>query len=96
MKRMAFVSRHSPTEAQLALAAAHGYELVHVGDRDGFALDPSEFADFEAVAVVHAAAAARLLIAGVPVAVFRNGNRAPEGAPPLFEAVDLVIYGLEL
>ena len=92
MKRMAFVSRHAPTEAQAALAAAHGYELVPVGDRDGFTLDPSELAAYDAVAVVHAAAAARLLIAGVPVAVFRNGNRAPEGAPPQFEAVGLEVY----
>jgi hypothetical protein len=92
VKSLAFVSRHAPTEAQSALAAAHGYELVPVGDRDGFALDPSEFSGYDAVAVVHAAAAARLVLSGVPVAVFRNGNRAPEGAPPQFEAVDMVIY----
>jgi hypothetical protein len=82
MKRMAFVSGSAPTKAQTALAAGLGFKLVYVGDRDGFALDPSEFRGYDAVAVGHADAVARLLMAGVPVAVFRDGNGAPEGAPP--------------
>jgi hypothetical protein len=82
MKRMAFVSGSAPTKAQTALAANLGYQLVPVGDRDGVNINPSEFRGYDAVAVGHPDAVARLLMAGVPVAVFRDGNGAPEGAPP--------------
>jgi hypothetical protein len=50
--KLAFVSRHAPTWQQTALAAAHGYELVHVGQTDGFALDPVEFARCGSMAIV--------------------------------------------
>jgi hypothetical protein len=50
--KLAFVSRHAPTWQQTALAAAHGYELVHVGGTDGFALDPVEFARCGSMAIV--------------------------------------------
>lgn len=56
--KMAFISRHTPTDRQTELAAEQGYELVHVGDCDAFSVDPSfvhEKGPFEAVAVDHPA-----------------------------------------
>ena len=38
---MAFVSRHAPTNEQVALAAEQGFILHHVGDADAFAVCPS-------------------------------------------------------
>lgn len=93
MKMMAFVTRHSPTDQQRQLAKEQGYDLVWVGDRDAFTINPLEFEKYDAVAVVHAASAMRLLTSGFVVGIFENANRAPEGEKPTFEAVALHIYG---
>lgn len=37
---VAFISRHAPTARQIELADEAGIELVHVGDADGFTVDP--------------------------------------------------------
>jgi hypothetical protein len=99
MKKMAFVTRHAPTEGQIKLAAKAGFELIGVGDCDAFTGQLPQ--GFDAVAVVHAAAALRLLNGadgqvGAVVAVFENGNRAPEGAKPQFEAVALHVYSVQV
>lgn len=96
--KMAFISRHTPTHRQHELAAEQGYELLHVGDCDAFSVDPGfvhEKGQFEAVAVVHPAAALRLAPSFF-VGVFENANRAPEEQPPRFEAVALHIFNLIL
>lgn len=94
--RFAFISRHTPTPAQFTLAEQQGIELVHVGDADAFTVSPSwvyERGAFEGVVVVHPAAALRL--AGTfLIGVFENANRAPEGAPPQFEAKSLHIFDM--
>ena len=93
---MAFISRHEPTPRQIELAAEQGFELVHIGDHDAFTVGP-EFVHgagaFEAVAVVHPAAALRLA-PDFFVGVFQNANRAPVGQPPQFEAVALHVFNL--
>lgn len=91
---MAFISRHVPTERQIQLAKQKGFELVHIGDADAFAVGPGFVhakGPFEAVAVVHPAAALRL-IPHFMVGVFENANRSPEGQPPKFEAVSLHVW----
>ena len=94
--RFAFISRHTPTPAQFTLAEQQGIELIHVGDADAFTVSPSwvyERGAFEGVVVVHPAAALRL--AGTfLIGVFENANRAPEGAPPQFEAKSLHIFDM--
>lgn len=93
MKKLAFISRHNPTPEQISLAQAQGFELIHVGDRDGFTAPVAEFsADFDGVVVVHAAAALRYIDANRLVGVFENGNRAPEGAHPSFVAKALHFF----
>lgn len=91
---MAFISRHTPTQQQIELAAKEGFELVHIGDADAFKVGPGFVHDkgpFEAVAVVHPAAALRL-IPHFMVGVFENASRSPEGQPPKFEAVALHVW----
>lgn len=104
MQKFAFISRHVPTAEQIALAAERRIELVHVGDRDAFTVEASEFArrwneadgkyegEFSGVVVVHPAAALRLLTVNTAVGVFENGNRAAEGEKPQFFAKALHIY----
>jgi hypothetical protein len=96
--RFAMISRHAPTEGQIALAAREGIELAHVGDADAFTvgpyfLDGHDDGPFEGAVVVHPAAALRLS-GSFLVGVFENANRAPEGAPPQFSAKALYIYDL--
>ncbi|MFA7168853.1 MAG: hypothetical protein WC096_08130 [Sphaerochaetaceae bacterium] len=94
--RFAFISRHTPTHEQISLAEQQGIELIHVGDADAFTVSPSwvyERGAFEGVVVVHPAAAMRLS-SSFMVGVFENANRAPEGAPPQFEAKSLHIFDM--
>lgn len=94
LHRFAFISRHTPTQVQFELAAQYHIELVHVGDTDAFTVTPewvAEKGDFNGVVVVHPAAALRLVPHYI-VGVFENSNRAPEGAPPQFEAKRLELW----
>ena len=100
--KFAFVSRHTPTQGQVDLAAAKGIELVHVGDADAFTITPewvkvsdAQAAEFVGVVVVHPAAALRLA-PFYPVGIFENANRAEPGQPPQFEAVSFHLYNLNL
>jgi len=91
---MAFISRHTPNKKQVELAKEKGFDLIHVGDADAFSVGPGFVHDkgaFEAVAVVHPAAALNLIPHFI-VGVFENANRASEGQPPKFEAVALHIW----
>lgn len=94
MKKMAFISRHNPTPGQFNLAKTQGFDLVPVGDADAFAVSPEwvrNKGEFEAVAVVHPAAALNL-VKNFTVGVFENANRAPEGERSQFEAVALHVW----
>ena len=96
MKRMAFISRHTPTVDQYRLANEHGYTLIPVGDMDAFAVTSEKVetaagGKVDAVVVVHPAAALRL-ITMFDVGIFKNENRAPEGERP--SSTELVVYGL--
>lgn len=44
MRNFAFISRHTPTQGQIDLAAVQGIRLLHIGDLDGFSIDPDEVA----------------------------------------------------
>lgn len=93
-KKFAFISRHVPTAGQVELAARASVELVHVGDRDGFTVDPTEFDGFDGVVAVHLAAGLNCFGRGLAVGVFNNVNRAPVGQPPQFHATALHIYAV--
>ena len=93
LEKFAFISRHVPTDSQVRLALEKGIELIYVGDRDGFKIDPSEFiaADVRGVVVVHAQAALTCFKYGFSIGVFNNINRAPIGEKPVFETTELFI-----
>jgi hypothetical protein len=105
--KMAFISRHSPTQSQKDLAQKAGYELIHVGDLDGFkfkvysplvlkdgqTIGQDSSHNFKAVAVVHAGLALKF-IPHVPVALFENQLRPVEGGEPTFQTTSMVIYEL--
>jgi hypothetical protein len=94
MKKFAFISRHTPTPEQHALAQAKGIELIPVGDMDAFtvqAWNVNKIGDFCGVIVVHPATALRLC-KYYEVGVFENENRAPEGERPTFIAKALHLY----
>lgn len=101
MQKFAFISRHEPTENQIAMAADHGIELIHVGDGDAFSMSPSFVVEagkrldvtFEGAVVVHPAAALRLARCFI-IGVFENANRAPAGEKPQFEAKALHLFDL--
>jgi hypothetical protein len=44
MQNFAFISRHAPTAGQIALAAEQGIALLHIGDMDGFTVEPEAVA----------------------------------------------------
>ncbi len=95
MAKMAFISRHTPTAEQTALAAEQGFDLIHVGDVDAFApmawgvVDSHPAGPFQAVACVHPWLALKLANQGFAVGVFENANRSPEGEKPQFYAKKL-------
>ena len=92
----AFISRHTPTERQIELAAEQGIEVVHIGDLDAFTADVGAVmrrGPFEGVIVVHPAAAMRLAHC-LYIGVYENASRAPEGGKPQFEAAALHVYDL--
>lgn len=93
-KKFAFVTRHAATDDQIEMAIGMGIELVHVGDRDAFTLDPTEFAQpkYDGVIVVYPAAALRCRVFGLNVGIFNNVNRAAVGEKPQFKAESLFIY----
>ena len=95
--KYAFLSRHTPTQEQHALAMDQGITLVHKGDQDAFSKDlPNELRKlqldgYRGIVCVHALIAMKALKMGLNVGVFENSNRAPEGAPPSFLATALVV-----
>ena len=94
MKQVAFISRHAATAEQNALANAQGFNLVAVGDMDAFSVTPVMVYDmgkFDAVCVVHPAAAMRLQ-AHFDVLIFENGTRPSEGGAPSFFAKALHVF----
>lgn len=92
-KKMAFISRHVPTKDQKVLAKIKGYDLIHIGDRDAFTVKPDDpsLQGIDAVAVVHPAAALRL-IQHFDVGVFENNSRMSENGVPTFSAGTLHIW----
>ena len=99
MMKFAFISRHTPTKEQHAIAALKGIELIHVGDMDAFTADFTTLPKVVGVVVVHPAAAMKAAAHHYLVGVFENANRAAEGEKPTFEAHALHVYqtnGFEL
>lgn len=94
MLKLAFISRHEPTQKQREFAEKAGIELDYVGDRDAYTFDPEEFSHYNGCVVVNAIMALRLLNY-TDVAVFENVNRAAEGEPPKFESGPLRLYTLD-
>lgn len=100
MKRLGFISRHTPTADQVRLASEQGYTLVQLTDVDAFSpmsqwssvVKQAIGSDYEGFIVVHPALAIRLLAAGKVVGVFENAQRAAEGGKPTFEAKALHIF----
>lgn len=103
MKRLAFISRHAPTQEQIQLANSLGYEIVHVGDVDAFApgLLPvvnDKVKGFDAMAADHP----NILLSqafghygekGLPCWVFEeNGSRPVEGGKQEFFCKGVVIW----
>jgi hypothetical protein len=94
--QFAFISRHTPTPEQVALAAAQEIELIPIGDTDAFSVQPGfvyEAGPFEGVVVVHPAAAMRLC-SNFLIGVFENATRPGEGDKPQFVAKSLHIYDM--
>jgi len=99
MKNFAFISRHEPTAEQVAMAAAQGIYLHHIGDCDAFTVTPDFVIDeitpmqFQGVVVVHPAAAMRLC-SHFAIGVFKNANRSAPGQPPQFFPKSFHVYDL--
>jgi hypothetical protein len=96
MQRFAFLSRHTPTEVQIALAQEQDIEIIPVGDSDAFSVSlcwMDKEGDFDGVIVVHPAAAMRLCSSYL-IGVFENASRAPVGEKPTFGAVALHIFDM--
>lgn len=97
MRTMIFISRHTPTPAQIEIAENNNFNLVHVGDMDAFSPDllgriEKELAvnDAAFVCCVHPMIAMKAIDAGaVGVGMFENAARAAEGEKPTFDAVAL-------
>jgi len=105
MKRLAFISRHAPTQEQIDLALKLEHEIVHVGDVDAF--DPGflstvadRIAGFDAVAAVHPNILLTQALSysggtGLPCWVFENGSRPVEGGKPQFFCKGVIIWKQE-
>lgn len=94
--KFAFISRHQPTPAQMEICAAHGVELISIGDRDAFSVTTAQVLEagaFDGVVVVHPAAAMRLA-GDFLIGVFENSQRSEDGGKLTFFAKDLHIYDL--
>lgn len=91
--KVAFISRHLPTDEQIQLAAQGGMVLDHVGDCDAFnaseLYDKAAFYDY--VCVVHPAAALAL-IGSKSVIVFKNENRAQPGGSVKFTTAEMYVF----
>lgn len=96
MNKIAFISRHTPTQEQEAMANAEGFTLEHIGDADAFSLSPCfvyQHGAYEYVCVVHPAAALRLA-GDFVVAIFENGQRSEEGGKLAFFPKALHFYDI--
>jgi len=99
MQSFLMCSRHNITPEQYALALKAGITLHQGTDLDAFAANHDlikQVCDqgvFEGVIVVHPALALKLSTA-YRIGVFENANRAPEGAPPSFQAVGFEVFDL--
>ena len=94
MLNFAFVSRHNPTPEQNALALEYNVQLIPIGDRDAFTINPEDIdamGVFDGVVVVHPAAALRL-VKSFLVGIFENGTRPADGDKPTFFATAFHIY----
>ena len=94
--RFAFISRHTPTDEQFALAKMASIELIPVGDLEAFTVAPEDlepFGQFDGAIVVHPAAAMRLA-GDLIIGVYENASRTAEGGKPTFYAKSLQIYDL--
>lgn len=99
MQNFLMCSRHKITPEQHALALKAGITLHQGTDLDAFAPNHhliKQVCDqgvFEGVIVVHTSLGLKLSTA-YRIGVFENADRAPEGAPPSFQAVGLEVFDL--
>jgi hypothetical protein len=98
MKRLAFISRHAPTQEQIEIAAMWGFEIIHVGDVDAFDsklhyLVEEKIGDCHAVAAVHPNVCLMAHMLGHFVWVFQNSQRAAEGGKPQFYCSGFAEWG---
>lgn len=90
MRKLIFISRHTPTLEQEQLARKAGYEIKHIGDIDAFndSLVAQELhlnkSEGVAVCAVHPLITTKATVWGMATASFRNVNRAPVGEKPDF------------
>lgn len=94
LRNFAFISRHTPTAEQVAMAETQGIILTHIGDHDAFKItvaDVYEAGQFEGVVVVHPLAALTLQASFV-VGIFENEMRAAEGERPTFHAKSFHLF----
>ena len=102
MKRLAFISRHAPTQEQIDLAEKLGHKIVHVGDVDAFAPGfmsevRGKIEGFDAIAAVHpnillTQAFGSYEESGLPCWVFENGSRPVENGKPQFFCKGVIIW----
>lgn len=96
MEKIAFISRHAPTQEQESMANAQGFTIVHIGDADAFSVTSAFVYDkgpFEYVCVVHPAAALRLA-GDFVVSVFENGQRSEDGGKLTFYPKAMHFYDI--
>ena len=93
MRRMAFISRHNPTAAQIALAENAGWKIEWVGDADAFgdaAAIRRLVEGFEGVAAVHPLIALDAAVGGRVLGFWKNAKRL-DGS---FEPVEFRLWRL--
>jgi len=103
--KLAFISRHTPTPEQYALANAKGHTLIHVGDCDAESIAAVanlalrlESEGFDGAVVAHVGLALDLAakladeVDGFTIGCFINGSRPLEGGKPTFYAKALHIW----
>ena len=91
-----FLSRHTATQEQVALANDLDIEIVQAADVDAFTWSARDFIrahpDADGVVCVHPMVALNASVSGLKVAIFENGTRAAEGEKPSFFAKKLHLW----
>jgi dephospho-CoA kinase len=98
--KIAFITRHQPTDKQKQIVAAFGAEIITVGDVNGFDRNAVKEIVFNQInngirdfAVVNPAVALNIATfadeIGINIWIFENINRAKEGEKPTFDTTNV-------